>query len=533
MAAQNKRSQDELFAFLSLLSNDQQLKLKYFSLESRQVRKEFIISLGFDPDLIRDSLSEIPIQVGTKTTNLLDFLISKGVDEVTPLPVGIVLSALRSAGSDASFASIEESFTDFQSKLGSSAGGSAPQPRSIESIDPRDADRLVERDVVDTSRDQGLADFKDSSPSRELSRDSGDEFSASSRSKDDIFSSPGKFSSQASETKSPDNAYSLSRFDQHNDQLKSFSSQRSDLISSLMNRPSSDTVRRDEPNDNREERNVDRSISDTQRTSEQRQISEQLINKASEQNPVIGIPARDLRGLASDLRSASNDASRDTPDSRETAGEIRESNAEASKELTEDKKEVDKLDKSLANLKEEDPQLYKKYQDAMDTADADKFMSSLASDLGDAKISPQETIELLHAFMSDTLTRLRSDPTIPQDLLDRFVDSNIKSLDEKESDLAALTEAAAKNDSSSDSNDSSSDRSDSNKSDSNQGSGGSDYVSVWLGPTLKVVDFLIRTAFRVGVGWTAKAEWQQALKDAYEKGKSGETDPDDPQTTNS
>ena len=77
----------------------------------------------------------------------------------TPLPVGIVLSALRSAGSDASFASIEESFTDFQSKLGSSAGGSAPQPRSIDSIDPRDADRLVERDVVDTSRDQGLSDF--------------------------------------------------------------------------------------------------------------------------------------------------------------------------------------------------------------------------------------------------------------------------------------------------------------------------------------------------------------------------------------
>ena len=484
MAAQNKRSQDELFAFLSLLSNDQQLKLKYFSLESRQVRKDFIISLGFDPDLIRDSLSEIPIQVGTKTTNLLDFLISKGVDEVTPLPVGIVLSALRSAGSDASFASIEESFTDFQSKLGSSAGGSAPQPRSIESIDPRDVDRLVERDVVDTSRDQGLTDFKDSAPSRELSRDSGDEFSASSRSKDDIFTSPGKFSSQASETKSRDNAYSLSRFDQHNDQLNAYSSQRSDLISSLIDRPSSDITRSDERNDDRQERREDRnddgSSSDVQRTSEQRQ----------------------------------------------TAGEIRESNEEASKELQEDKKEVDKLDRSLANLKEEDPQLYKKYQDAMDSADADKFMSSLASDLGDAKISPQETIELLHAFMSDTLTRLRSDPTIPQDLLDRFVDSNIKSLDEKESDLAALTEAAAKNDSSSD-------KSDTNKSDSNQGSGGSDYVSVWLVPTLKVVDFLIRTAFRVGVGWTAKAEWQQALKDAYEKGKSGETDPDDPQTTNS
>jgi hypothetical protein len=169
----------------------------------------------------------------------------------------------------------------------------------------------------------------------------------------------------------------------------------------------------------------------------------------------------------------------------------------------------------------------------MDSADADKFMSSLASDLGDAKISPQETIELLHAFMSDTLTRLKSDPTIPQDLLDRFVDSNIKSLDEKESDLAALTEAAAKNDSSPDRNESSSDRNDTNKSDSNQGSGGSDDIAVWLGPTLKVVDFLIRTAFRVGVGWKAKAEWQQALKDAYEKGKTGETDPGDPQTTNS
>ena len=528
MAAQNKRSLDELFAFLTLLSNDQQLKLKYFSLESRQVRRDFIATLGFNPDLIRESLSEIPIKVGIKTTNLLDFLISKGVDEDTPLPVGIVLSALRSAGSDSSFAPIEASFSDFQAKLGSSAGGSAPQPRSIESVDPRDADRLVERDVVDTSRDQGMVDFKDSSPSRELSRDSGDEFSALSRSKDDTFSSPGKFSSPASDTKSPDNVYSLSRLDQHNDQLKSYSSQRSDLISSLKDRSSGDTSGRDERIDarqdrkqereerreelderkeDRQERKDDRLTSDAQRTSDQRSTS--------------------------DLRSATSGTSRDTADSRETPGEIRESNEAASKELQEDKKEVAKLDKSLANLKEEDPQLYKKYQDAMDSADADKFMSSLASDLGDAKISPQETIELLHAFMSDTLTRLKSDPTIPQDLLDRFVDSNIKSLDEKESDLAALTEAAAKNDSSTDRNDSSNDRNDTNKSDSNQGSGGSDDISVWLGPTLKVVDFLIRTAFRVGVGWKAKAEWQQALKDAYEKGKTGETDPDDPQTTNS
>ena len=66
MPAQNKRSQDELFAFLSLLSNDQQLKLKYFSLESRQVRRDFINSLGFNPDLIRESLSVIPIKVGQK-----------------------------------------------------------------------------------------------------------------------------------------------------------------------------------------------------------------------------------------------------------------------------------------------------------------------------------------------------------------------------------------------------------------------------------------------------------------------------------
>ena len=51
MPAQNKRSQDELFAFLSLLSNDQQLKLKYFSLESRQVRGILFFRLALTPIL--------------------------------------------------------------------------------------------------------------------------------------------------------------------------------------------------------------------------------------------------------------------------------------------------------------------------------------------------------------------------------------------------------------------------------------------------------------------------------------------------
>ena len=140
------------------------------------------------------------------------------------------MSALRSAGSDTSFAPIEASFTEFQAKLGSSAGGSAPQPRSIESVDPRDAARLVERDVVDTTRDQGLSDFKDSAPSRELSRDSGDEFSALSRSKDDVFSSTPKFDLQSADSKPSVSFYSLSRSDQHNDQLGLFLNDRLDFI---------------------------------------------------------------------------------------------------------------------------------------------------------------------------------------------------------------------------------------------------------------------------------------------------------------
>ena len=265
MASEKKNSQGELFAFLSLLSNDQQLKLKYFSLESRQVRRDFISSLGFNPDLIRESLSTIPITVGSSTTNLLDFLTSKGVSEDTPLPVGIILSALRSAGSDTSLASIEASFSEFQSKLTSSAGGSTPQLRNIKSANPRDAERLIEREIIDNSRDQGLSDFRDNSLSKEMSRDSGDSFASLSRSTDDTFSSSAKPDLKSADIESSNDAYNLSRFDQHADQLKSFSSERSDLISSLLDRPANETIRTEARGSSSPVKPDDRSDPQTQR----------------------------------------------------------------------------------------------------------------------------------------------------------------------------------------------------------------------------------------------------------------------------
>ena len=277
MASEKKNSQGELFAFLSLLSNDQQLKLKYFSLESRQVRRDFISSLGFNPDLIRESLSTIPITVGSSTTNLLDFLTSKGVSEDTPLPVGIILSALRSAGSDTSLASIEASFSEFQSKLTSSAGGSAPQRRNIKSENPRDAERLIEREIIDSSRDQGLSDFKDTSLPKEMSRDSGDSFASLSRSTDDTFSSA-KPDLKSADTELANDAYNLSRFDQHADQLKTFSSERSDLISSLLDRPANETIRTEARGSSSPVQADDRSDPQTQRldTSSTRESRDKL-----------------------------------------------------------------------------------------------------------------------------------------------------------------------------------------------------------------------------------------------------------------
>ena len=414
-------------------------------------------------------MSEIPIKVGPKSTNLLNFLVSKGVDEDTPLPVGIVLSALRSAGSDSSFVPIEASFTEFQAKLGSSAGGSAPQPRSIESVDPRDAARLVERDVVDTTRDQGLSDFKDSAPSRELSRDSGDEFSSLSRSKDDFSSTP-KFD-LICRLKPSESFYSLSRSDQHNDQLRSFSFQRSDLISSLTDRPSKEIVSTDQPARPDNPKNDNRSDSQKQ---------------------------------PSDISSLNDSGDKSFIEQIEAASK--------SGEIRSDKQENALLSKEFENLQKEDPQLLAKYKEAMDSSDADKFMSDLAKDLSDAKISPQETIDLLHSFLSETLTRLRTDPTIPQDVLDRFVDSKTKSLDEKESDIAALNEAVDKT------------KDDQERNENTNKSGDqTEDTSKWLKPTLTALNGLIHIGYRVGVGWRAKAQWQQALKDARE-GKTGDTD---------
>ena len=465
MASQKKSSQSELFAFLSLLSNDQQLKLKYFSLESRQVRREFISSLGFNPDLIRQSLSTIEISQGSETTKLLEFLISSGVDEDTPLPVGIIFSALRAAGSDKSLESIEASFTDFQSKLKSSAGGSAPQRRSIESVDPRDAERLIERDAIERTRDQILSDSRDTSLAKEMSRDSGDSFATLSRSIDDTFSSSAKPELKSVDTESAVDAYNLSRFDQHADQLNTFSSERSDLISSLLDRPANEIIRAEVQGSSAPVKPDDRSDPQTQR-----------------------------------LETSSNRESRDKLEAS-TTDRLEASSKTA--EIKKDSQDLSQLRRRVDELQKEDPQLFTKYKNAIESFDSKKFTSDLTKDFTDAKISRQETIDLLHSFVSDNLTRFRDDARIRQDVLDRFSDTNAKSLDEKESDLAALSEATNTSTTASDSNENS-------NSNQDKDSDGTDWAQV----AYDAIDGIVNLVFEVGIGWTAKAGWEAALKAA-------------------
>ena len=467
MASEKKNSQGELFAFLSLLSNDQQLKLKYFSLESRQVRRDFISSLGFNPDLIRESLSTIPITVGSSTTNLLDFLTSKGVSENTPLPVGIILSALRSAGSDTSLASIEESFSEFQSKLTSSAGGSAPQRRNIDSVSRRDAERLIEREIIDSSRDQGLSDFKDTSLPKEMSRDSGDSFASLSRSTDDTFSSSAKPDLKSADTESANDAYNLSRFDQHADQLKTFSSERSDLISSLLDRPANETIRTEARGSSSPVKPDDRSDPQTQRLD--------------------------------------TSSTRESRDKLEASTTDRLEASSKSAEIRKDSQELSQLRRRVDELQKEDPQLFTKYKNAIDSFDSKKFTNDLTKDFTDAKVSRQETIDLLHSFVSDNLTRFRGDARIRQDVLNRFTDSNAKSPEEKESDLAALSESAKTANTTSDTNNSKS-------SDQNKDSDSTD----WAQDAYDAIDGIIGLVYEYGIGASARASWQAALKAARE-----------------
>ena len=465
MASEKKNSQGELFAFLSLLSNDQQLKLKYFSLESRQVRRDFISSLGFNPDLIRESLSTIPITAGSSTTNLLDFLTSKGVNENTPLPVGIILSALRSAGSATSLASIEASFSEFQSKLTSSAGGSAPQRRNIKSENPRDAERLIEREIIDSSRDQGLSDFKDTSLPKEMSRDSGDSFASLSRSTDDTFSSA-KPDLKSADTELANDAYNLSRFDQHADQLKTFSSERSDLISSLLDRPANEIIRTEARGSSSPVKPDDRSDPQTQRLD--------------------------------------TSSTRESRDKLEASTTDRLEASSKSAEIKKNSQELSQLRRRVDELQREDPQLFTKYKNAIDSFDSKKFTNDLTKDFKDAKISRQETIDLLHSFVSDNLTRFRGDARIRQDVLNRFIDTSTKSPEEKESDLDVLSESASTAKPTSDNN--------SNSSDQGKDSDSTD----WAQDAYDAIDGIIGLVYEYGIGASARASWQAALKAARE-----------------
>ena len=105
------------------------------------------------------------------------------------------------------------------------------------------------------------------------------------------------------------------------------------------------------------------------------------------------------------------------------------------------------------------------------------------------------------------MTRFRGDARIRQDVLNRFTDTSTKSPEEKESDLDVLSESASTAKPTSDNN--------SNSSDQGKDSDSTD----WAQDAYDAIDGIIGLVYEYGIGASARASWQAALKAARE-GKS-------------
>ena len=247
---------DEFLAFASLIRSQTDVQQKFYSLETRTDRIAYIQSLGFNPDTLSQVINSIEFKFGDQKVNYAQWLQLKGISNDTPLPLNVIVSAMRKTGYNDAYEQLTQDIEQYVNELTGYSGGAgtsvkkttttrAPK-KDTEAVDTADdvsdvSDKGIseesqefvgsDKETADTSEARETSDQSDSSESEKGLDLSSEKFESTDKDSD---STTGK------ETSDSRNEATDEKADQINDQVDKFSSEHTDLQSSYTSEQSTE-----------------------------------------------------------------------------------------------------------------------------------------------------------------------------------------------------------------------------------------------------------------------------------------------------
>lgn len=247
---------DEFLAFASLIRSQTDIQQKFYSLETRTERIAYIESLGFNPDTLSEVINSIEFTFGDQKVNYARWLQLKGVSNDTPLPLNVIVSAMRKTGYNNAYEQLTQDIEQYVNELTGYSGGAgtsvkkttttrAPK-KDTEAVDTADdvsdvSDKGIseesqefvgsDKETADTSEARETSDQSDSAESDKGLDMSSEKFESTDKDSD---STTGK------ETSDSRNEVTDNKADQINDQVDKYSSEHTDLQSSYTSEQSTE-----------------------------------------------------------------------------------------------------------------------------------------------------------------------------------------------------------------------------------------------------------------------------------------------------
>ena len=233
---------DEFLAFASLVRSQSDVQQKLYTLETRNERVAYIQSLGFNPETLSSVINSIEFEFAGKKVTYKQWLQLKGVSDNTPLPLNVIVSAMRKSGYNNAYDQLTEEIEQYINELSGYSGGAGTSVRKTTTT------RAVKTDTeaVDTAgdlrgtSDKGMSeesqDFVGSNKETSDNSEAGESSDKSGAAELDkgLNLSSEKFESSTQEGSKDSNTETRSeRSDKINEQVDKYSSEHSDLQSSF------------------------------------------------------------------------------------------------------------------------------------------------------------------------------------------------------------------------------------------------------------------------------------------------------------
>tara|TARA_B100002051_G_scaffold261012_1_gene282081 strand:- start:66 stop:1232 length:1167 start_codon:yes stop_codon:yes gene_type:complete len=234
---------DEFLAFASLVRSQTDIQQKLYSLETRSERSAYIKSLGFDPETLSSVINSVEFIFGDKRVTYAQWLQLKGVRNETPLPLNVIVSAMRKSGFNNAYDQLSKDIEQYINELSGYSGGAGTSVKKTTTTrsPKKDTEAVDTADDIKDVSDKGISEESQDFVASDKNSDTKEEGKALDFSSEKFESTDKDSDSRTGkETSDSSNEATDSKADQINDQVDKYSSEHSDLQSSYTSEQSAE-----------------------------------------------------------------------------------------------------------------------------------------------------------------------------------------------------------------------------------------------------------------------------------------------------